>query len=171
MKRIIYTEADGSLGVLTPCLQYLYQIVTGRGLADDISSAEKLNIAREIVAQKDVPAGLNWRIVDVSDMPHSRNYRAAWTDENPTETVDVDLEKAKAVQKELMVQKAKERVSSDAFGQQDFSTVQAEMDAIDFDTITDLDTLYNTFPASIDRRKEFVPYAERSKPKESITDA
>lgn len=131
-KRIIYTTEDGSVAVITP--------------------SPKWEGTLEELAEKDVPTGVEWRIADVSALPQSRNYRNAWTDTNPTETVDVDLEKAKDCQRKLIIQKAYERAESNEFGEKDLSTVKAELAEIDFDAISDFDTLYNTFPASIDKR-------------------
>lgn len=132
MSKIVYTDENGCLVVLIPSPNW--------------------NGTMEELAKKDVPASFEWRIVEDSKIPASKNYRNAWTDANPTETVDVDLEKAKECQKALMVQKAHERVEADIMGNKDFSIVQAEIEAIDFTAIKDFDTLYNTFPASIDKR-------------------
>lgn len=97
---------------------------------------------------------LPWRIVNTSDIPKSRNWRNAWTGENNTETVDIDLEKAKVLHKELMASKAKERIEKDLMGEQDFTKVKKEIEAIDLSKIKTLDELYNTFPKSIDKRPE-----------------
>ena len=57
MKRIIYTNKNGLLIVITPC-------------------SEKLTI--EQVAEFDVPAGTPFKIIDYSDIPTSRVFREAW---------------------------------------------------------------------------------------------
>ena len=59
MKRIIYKDADGSVTALTPAPAALaiYSI--------------------DAIAQKDVPAGLPYKIIDVIDLP-SRDQRALW---------------------------------------------------------------------------------------------
>lgn len=45
-----------------------------------------------------VPEGaLNVRVTDAQNIPSDRTYRNAWTDQNPGEQVDVDLEKAKQI--------------------------------------------------------------------------
>jgi hypothetical protein len=80
MKKIVYTNDSGGLSVITP--------------------SPKWNESIEALAEKDVPAGFVWRIVDEVSIPTDRTYRDAWTDANPTETVDVDLAKAKIIQKE-----------------------------------------------------------------------
>ena len=137
--KIVYKNTDGTVGVITP--------------------AKKCKLTIEEIAKKDVPKGLDWRIVDVDLIPTSRNYRMAWTDDNPTDTVDVDLERAKDVQKQLMIQKAQERVGKDDFNQQDFTVVKAEIEAISLKSVTSLEDLYNTFPASIDNRKDRRKYS------------
>ena len=59
MKRIIYKNADGSVTSLTPAPAALaiYSI--------------------DAIAQKDVPAGLPYKIIDVIDLP-IRDQRALW---------------------------------------------------------------------------------------------
>lgn len=45
-----------------------------------------------------IPEGaLNVRVADVKDLPKSREYREAWTDENPGPQVDVCMKKAKHI--------------------------------------------------------------------------
>ena len=51
----------------------------------------------EELAKKDVPSGLDWRIVDVDKLPTDRIFRDAWTDDFDTETVDVDISKSKQI--------------------------------------------------------------------------
>ena len=55
MKRIIYPTADG-IAVIIP---------TGE-------------LPIEEVAAKDVPAGTPYRLIESSDLPSDRNFRAAW---------------------------------------------------------------------------------------------
>ena len=57
-KRIIYKNTDGSIGIIIP--------------AD-------CGLTVEEIAQKDVPTGLNYKIVDVSDILSDRTFRNAWT--------------------------------------------------------------------------------------------
>ena len=61
MKRIIYKKEDGGVAVLVPSLEYLQ------------------NHTIEELAAKDVPAGVKFEIVDVSDIPEDRTFRNAWT--------------------------------------------------------------------------------------------
>ena len=55
-QRIIYQNNEGGVSILIP---------TGE-------------IAIEEVARKDVPAGVAYKIVDVSDIPTDRTFRDAW---------------------------------------------------------------------------------------------
>ena len=57
-KRIIYKNTDGSISIIIP--------------AD-------CGLTVEQIAQKDVPTGLNYKIVDVSEVPSDREFRNAWT--------------------------------------------------------------------------------------------
>jgi len=57
-KRIIYKNTDGSIGIIIP---------TDCGLTV------------EQIAQKDVPTGLNYKIINVSEISSDRTFRSAWT--------------------------------------------------------------------------------------------
>jgi len=57
-KRIIYKNTDGSIGIIVP--------------AD-------CGLTVEQIAQKDVPTGYKYKIVDVSDISSDRTFRNAWT--------------------------------------------------------------------------------------------
>jgi len=61
MKRIIYKDFDNSIKILLPSPEAL-QIMT-----------------IEQIAKKDVPTGLKYKIVDVSEIPSDRTFRNAWT--------------------------------------------------------------------------------------------
>jgi hypothetical protein len=57
-KRIIYKNSDGTISIIIP---------TDCGLTV------------EQIARKDVPTRLNYKIVDVSEIPSDREFRNAWT--------------------------------------------------------------------------------------------
>jgi|TARA_X000001316_G_C897509_1_gene16915 hypothetical protein len=57
-KRIIYKNTDGTIGILIPC--------------DNSLTVEQ-------IARKDVPTGLSYKIVNVSEVPSDRTFRGAWT--------------------------------------------------------------------------------------------
>ena len=60
--RIIYPTPDGGVAVIIPAPEWL---------------AEEGNTI-EALAAKDVPEGVEYKIVDVSDIPEDRTFRAAW---------------------------------------------------------------------------------------------
>jgi len=60
-KRIIYKTDDGSVSVITPTDEAL-----------TFTSVQE-------IAKKDVPPGLAYKIVDVSEIPEDRTFRDAWT--------------------------------------------------------------------------------------------
>ena len=60
-KRIIYKNTDGSIGIIVPT---------------------NCNLTVEQIAQKDVPTGLSYKIVNVSDISSDRTFRNAWTIDN-----------------------------------------------------------------------------------------
>ncbi len=57
-KRIIYPTDDGGVAVIVP--------------------APNCELSIEDIAKKDVPAGKDYRIVDVADIPEDRTFRNAW---------------------------------------------------------------------------------------------
>lgn len=57
-QRIIYTSEDGALCVVIP--------------------AKECGLPIEEIARKDVPAGVPYKIVDVSVIPSDRSFRNAW---------------------------------------------------------------------------------------------
>lgn len=56
--RIIYPNDDGGVSIIVP--------------------AAECGLSIEEIAAKDVPAGKPFKIVDVSDIPEDRTFRAAW---------------------------------------------------------------------------------------------
>lgn len=61
-QRIIYPTDEGGVAVLIPAPEWLAQ--PGNSI--------------EALAEKDVPAGKPWRVVDAADIPADRTFRAAW---------------------------------------------------------------------------------------------
>jgi hypothetical protein len=59
-QRIIYKTIDGGVAVLIPAPECLQTRTI------------------EEIAQKDVPAGVPYKIVDVADIPSDRTFRSAW---------------------------------------------------------------------------------------------
>lgn len=59
-QRIIYPNDDGGVSIIVPAPEYL-----------ETHTIEEL-------ADKDVPAGKPYKIVDVSDIPEDRTFRDAW---------------------------------------------------------------------------------------------
>jgi hypothetical protein len=57
-KRIIYPNDDGGVAVVIP--------------------APECGLTIEQIAEKDVPAGKPFKIVDISEIPTDRTFRAAW---------------------------------------------------------------------------------------------
>ena len=57
-KRIIYKNADGTIAIIIPA---------------------NCGLTVEQIAQKDVPTGLKYKIVNVSEISSDRTFRNAWT--------------------------------------------------------------------------------------------
>ena len=65
-QRIIYQTDDGGVAVIVPAMEALEQYTI------------------QEIAEKDVPAGKPFSIVNVSDIPSDRTFRNAWTVEEST---------------------------------------------------------------------------------------
>ena len=76
-KRIIINNGDGTVGILIP--------------------SPKLKLTIEEIIEKDIPTGSQYRIIDKSEVPSDRVFRNAWTDDNSTDTIDVDISRAKEI--------------------------------------------------------------------------
>ena len=72
-KRIIYKQDDGTVGILIP--------------------GKSVNKTVEEIAQKDVPTGKPYKIVDASEISDDRTFRDAWTidDAELTDGTGVDI--------------------------------------------------------------------------------
>jgi len=57
-KRIIYKSSNGSIRVIVP--------------------ADNIDMTVEEIAKKDVPTGVKYKIVDVSEISSDRTFRNAW---------------------------------------------------------------------------------------------
>jgi len=57
-KRIVYTTDEGTVDVIAP--------------------TDECGLTIEEIAEKDVPAGKEYHIVDVADIPSDRTFRDAW---------------------------------------------------------------------------------------------
>lgn len=57
-RRIIYPAPDGGVAIIVP--------------------APDCGLTIEEIARKDVPAGVDYRIVNAADIPTDRTFRAAW---------------------------------------------------------------------------------------------
>lgn len=68
-QRIIYKTDDGGVAVITPAPE----VVAAHGI--------------DAIAQKDVPTGKPYKIIDVSGIPTDRLFRAAW-EIDPAELTD-----------------------------------------------------------------------------------
>jgi hypothetical protein len=75
-QRIIYQNADGGISIVIP---------TGE-------------IPIEDVIAKDVPAGVEYSVVDEADIPSDRYFRKAW--KVGEDGVEIDVESAKGVQRD-----------------------------------------------------------------------
>lgn len=98
-KRIIYPTDDGGVAIIIPAPQARKNILVSDAVTEtvivpateDTPEHEQTNIVTPAVyrdetdeeflqwiAEKDVPAGKPFKIVDISDIPEDRTFRNAW---------------------------------------------------------------------------------------------
>jgi hypothetical protein len=99
-KKIIINNGDGSVAILHPAPEMFDSKSRTRKLLESkgvvFTSDEEV---LQYIISKDVPVGKEHRIVDAAKLPSDRTFRDAWTDDFDTDTVDVDITKAKEIRK------------------------------------------------------------------------
>lgn len=94
---LIYRMPDGSVQIGR----------LGRKFYDQVAAGVSPGSVAEEIASKDKPEGtVSWRLVEAIKLPggtpdgsYDNTFFSAFTDDLPTDTVDVDLEKAKEIQR------------------------------------------------------------------------
>jgi hypothetical protein len=93
-QRIIYKTEEGGVAVVVPAPEARKQILVSDTIyetqqdeeGNDVQVVVQQAVYRDQtdeefvawVASKDVPQGVEYKIVDVSDIPEDRTFRAAW---------------------------------------------------------------------------------------------
>lgn len=97
-KVIVYKNDDGSCAIIYPAPEMFDPTSRTRELLKSQEiEFENDQAVLDFIINKDVPAGKEHRITTPDKIPTDRTYRNAWTDDNPTDTVDVDMTKAKEI--------------------------------------------------------------------------
>lgn len=96
-KVVIINNGDGTCGIIVPAPDMFVAGSKTRSLVPELDNSTDVEVLDWIIA-KDVPDGREHRIVDRANLPVDRYFRNAWTDDNNTDTVDVDMEKARNIQ-------------------------------------------------------------------------
>lgn len=87
MKRIIYVDPEGNLCVVVP--------------------APSWNGTIKELAEKDVPQGLAYKIVNENEIPSDRTFRGAWVMDGST--VSHDMKKAREIKRNMMREERKSK--------------------------------------------------------------
>lgn len=94
MKKIIYTNLDGSVSIVIPAPKSHLEKLFGL-ISDEQYESH--------VWEKSVPVNaINARYIEDSDIPVSREFRNAWVDVTDTSNIDINLVKAKEIQLEKL---------------------------------------------------------------------
>ena len=87
VQKIIYKEDDGSLSIITPLSNF-------PGSIQDL-------------ANKDVPTGKAYKIIDASLIPADRTFRNAWETQDTPDTISISMPKAKEITKDKLREERK----------------------------------------------------------------
>lgn len=98
MKVIIFTALDGTLNVVTPAPEMFDPLSKTRALVPELNDKTEDEILTWI-ANKDVPQGITYRIIDKTILPNDRTFRNAWIDNGTT--ITHDLVKAKNIKRDF----------------------------------------------------------------------
>lgn len=89
MKKIIYTNEDGSVSIVIPAPKADIEKVLGP--LDE-------EAYKNFVIQKSIPqTASNVREIDEEDIPPTREFRQAWCDVSEASHIDIDCQKAKDI--------------------------------------------------------------------------
>ena len=72
--KIIYKTLENTVSVITPSSNWVG--TSGKKIKD--LTADELPVAMEELAQKDVPTGSKYKIVEDSEISSDRSFRDAW---------------------------------------------------------------------------------------------
>lgn len=91
MNKIVYTRPDGGVSIVIPASKKDLEKSLGKKLSTKQYKAH--------VMKRSIPAdATKVREIEDKHLPLDRSFRNAWTDEFPTETIDIDARKAKDIQ-------------------------------------------------------------------------
>lgn len=132
-KRIIYENSEGGVSVVVPSPNALKQMTI------------------EEIAAKDVPEGLNYKIIDADKIPTDRYFRDAWKANEKSVTVDIN--KARKVKMDRIRALRNEKLK-----ELDIETMKGVDVQPQKQVLRDLpDTLDLTQITDIEALKEFTP--------------
>lgn len=98
---IVFKNEDGTCGIITPAPKALNIM--------NITDIAQRDVP--VVNEDDVYYQLPWRVTTRDKLPlQFRQYRNAWTDDNLTDTVDVDLAKAKEIHMQIIREKRDQKL-------------------------------------------------------------
>lgn len=80
----------------------LINMQTGEVLESEDEAKARMKVS-------DLDAKPKWRITDAKNIPTDRTFRDAWTDDHPTQTVDVRMDRARDIHMNRIREKRQER--------------------------------------------------------------
>jgi len=102
-KIIVIKNNNGSCSILHPAPEMFDpNSRTRQALLENQINFKDDEEVLQFIINKDVPEGAAYRITTIDKLPSDKSFRNAWTDNFDTETVDVDIEKAKELHKNTL---------------------------------------------------------------------
>lgn len=105
-KRILYTNSDGGVSIIIPAPAARGRVLVSHPVVEEVGGKmvevkpamyrdEADDELAVRIAEKDVPTGASFDIVDVDDIPSDRTFRNAW--EKNGKAIGVNMPKAKNI--------------------------------------------------------------------------
>lgn len=100
-KVIIKSNSDGSCEIIHPADEMFDPSSRTRSLLPQLKDSSEEEILSFIISKSRLEDG-SYRIADKSELPESRAFRGAWTNDNEQRIIDVDINKAKEIHKDKL---------------------------------------------------------------------
>lgn len=102
MSKLLFKRPDGGVSIVIPAPKKDLIKVLG-----PLTDEEYWNH----VIERSIPAGVEFRVIQDSDLPASREFRNAWVDSTPETKIDICCEKAKHMAIEQLRQRRNEALA------------------------------------------------------------
>ncbi len=148
----------------------LYAIKRDDGGVNILVISPNTKMPLDDILKKDIPQGAEYRLIESDQLPQDRLFRNAWTDDNATATVDVDMVKARGIHMQrvriMRDKKLKEldaeqmKVLTDVGQLQDIERLKKIFrdipQLLDLSQIDIVEDLIKAWPVELDKPREYI---------------